>query len=108
MSDTNCPNCGAPIEGVKCKYCGTYLFNIADIDFDKPKYIRIPFGDKKVMFHVIANEVSVTKRPDPITIYADNRIYETLTSTECTLDIKLRVVPDDEGVLIMMKENDNE
>lgn len=20
---TNCPNCGAPIEGMKCEYCGT-------------------------------------------------------------------------------------
>lgn len=23
MSDRNCPNCGAPIETVKCPYCGT-------------------------------------------------------------------------------------
>ena len=24
---TNCPNCGAPIEGNKCPYCGTIFTN---------------------------------------------------------------------------------
>lgn len=23
MNELNCPNCGAPITGVKCEYCGT-------------------------------------------------------------------------------------
>lgn len=23
MKETNCPNCGAPITGRKCEYCGT-------------------------------------------------------------------------------------
>ena len=26
MTPTNCPNCGAPITGPKCEYCGT-VFN---------------------------------------------------------------------------------
>lgn len=25
MRYINCPNCGAPIEGFQCKYCGTIL-----------------------------------------------------------------------------------
>lgn len=25
MCYNNCPNCGAPIEGFQCKYCGTIL-----------------------------------------------------------------------------------
>lgn len=25
MKYKNCPNCGAPIEGFQCKYCGTVL-----------------------------------------------------------------------------------
>lgn len=31
MSDTNCPNCAAPITGPKCEYCGT-VFNLPEID----------------------------------------------------------------------------
>lgn len=23
MESTNCPNCGAPLKGSKCEYCGT-------------------------------------------------------------------------------------
>lgn len=25
MSDTNCPNCGAPKQGAVCEYCGTHF-----------------------------------------------------------------------------------
>lgn len=28
----NCPNCGAPIEGDKCGYCGYTLLNIIDFE----------------------------------------------------------------------------
>ena len=42
---TNCPNCFAPIEPYecKCKYCGTWYFDLAAFDFDdnKPCYIKI-------------------------------------------------------------------
>ena len=33
MSNTNCPNCGAPITGPECEYCGT-KFDIKVIDWD--------------------------------------------------------------------------
>lgn len=25
MYRTNCPNCGAPVRGAECEYCGTYF-----------------------------------------------------------------------------------
>lgn len=30
MKETNCPNCGAPIVGSKCEYCGTAFSNRDD------------------------------------------------------------------------------
>lgn len=35
---TNCPNCGAPITGLRCEYCGT--------QFEKPKtvYCEVPYS----------------------------------------------------------------
>ena len=32
----NCPNCGAPIEGEICQYCGTVFVDMAVIDTKKP------------------------------------------------------------------------
>lgn len=28
MKITNCPNCGAPLKGGKCEYCGTEIHHI--------------------------------------------------------------------------------
>lgn len=107
MSDTNCPNCGAPIDGIKCRYCGTQFFNIADIDFTKPRYIRIPIGNRDYMFNVIAEEIGLSQTADDICeyAYADNIPYLKTSATACTLNIKLRVVPDDDGVMMLFKEN---
>ena len=42
----NCPNCGAPITGYKCAYCGTQFFDFADIDMNKKGYLRIKIDGK--------------------------------------------------------------
>ena len=38
---TNCPNCGAPIQGPKCEYCGTnfrdYRTNLDEVNLIKAK-----------------------------------------------------------------------
>ena len=100
MSESNCPNCGAPIEGIKCKYCGTYFFNLTDIDFNKPRYIRIPLGNKRVIFNVLADEVSITN--NQAQFYANN--IPVFSNPEFTIDIKLRVVPDEKGIMYLRKD----
>lgn len=45
----NCPNCGAPITGFKCEYCGTQFYNFADIDLYKPCYARVKL-DNRIVF----------------------------------------------------------
>lgn len=37
----NCPNCGAPLDGEKCPYCGTTFYDFSSIEDGKPCYIRI-------------------------------------------------------------------
>lgn len=32
MKQTNCPNCGAPLKGGKCEYCGTETQNMSKSD----------------------------------------------------------------------------
>lgn len=104
---TNCPNCGAPIEGVKCKYCGTYFFNIADIDFNKPKYIRIPVGNRMMILNVVASEMSLTTKSADEVFYANNKPFAYMSSPEYELDLKLKVVPDDEGIYMIRKDLDD-
>ena len=29
---TNCPNCGAPLENGKCSYCGTHVYHTVSMD----------------------------------------------------------------------------
>lgn len=29
---TNCPNCGAPVQGAVCEYCGTHFVDYSHID----------------------------------------------------------------------------
>lgn len=43
--ELNCPNCGAPIDGDVCKYCGTMLIDTTVMRTDKPFYLKIKMGD---------------------------------------------------------------
>ncbi len=38
---TNCPNCGYPIQGYKCEYCGTMFFDFTNMEMGKASYFRI-------------------------------------------------------------------
>ena len=70
---TNCVNCGAPLEGLKCEYCGTeYL--------DK-NTIRADFSDENMIgdliiggvpFKVRLSSVDIDFDSDVITYYRDN------------------------------------
>lgn len=43
---TNCPNCGAPISGTKCEYCGTAFLDMVDISTGGTCIVRLRHGDK--------------------------------------------------------------
>lgn len=37
FSTTNCPNCGAPITGRNCEYCGTVFYALKQFDHNDSK-----------------------------------------------------------------------
>ncbi len=43
---TNCPNCGAPIDGEKCAYCGTVFLDVSCIDIEAPCYLKIKIPNR--------------------------------------------------------------
>ena len=49
-----CPVCGAPVEGEKCEYCGCVIYDFANIDCDKPSYIRFRMGNQYITMKAIA------------------------------------------------------
>lgn len=48
-SKTNCPNCGAPIQGSQCPYCGTVFldFSAIDVTNSKPTYLKLKVDDNR-------------------------------------------------------------
>lgn len=44
---TNCPNCGYPIGGYKCEYCGTQIHDFTNFKDGKESFFRLqmPTGD---------------------------------------------------------------
>lgn len=66
MSIYNCPNCGAPIDGHKCKYCGTVIFDFAQIKMGEPCWVALDAGDGiKRLAHVIMKSIDVVYDPHP-------------------------------------------
>lgn len=59
MKRNNCPNCGAPIEPYvcKCKYCGTYYFDLAAFNFEdgKPVFVKFKVAQGNVTALAIPN-----------------------------------------------------
>lgn len=55
--ETNCPNCGAPIQGVKCEYCGSMFYDFSELplDLQTPTYVKIkvPHMKQNIMMKVI-------------------------------------------------------
>jgi hypothetical protein len=41
MKETNCPNCGAPIVGSKCEYCGTVFASHDTTSSSSEQWIRV-------------------------------------------------------------------
>ena len=85
----NCPNCGAPITGIQCEYCGTMFYDFAEISDNTPKYLRLDFNGKKIWCKAVMRETNITinYRDDPV-------IIEVLFAT----------IPDKDGTLIYFQE----
>ena len=61
----NCSNCGAPITGAKCEYCGTMFYDFANIDINgKAGYLRLRYNDKIILVKAYCGECSLTMQPE--------------------------------------------
>lgn len=81
----NCPNCGAPITGIECPYCGSVFYDFVTLHSTKPTYIRMAWNDQIITSRVVMRTA---------TINIDE--YDALPAIE----IEFIAVPDDDGVTI--------
>lgn len=103
----NCPNCGAPIESAKCPYCGTLLLDFADLDIDKPSYVRIKIHDKIVMFKVRIKNLTATIGEDYPMFYADNNpSFIARSHDRIDIDLNMTALPDENGIIKYVKETE--
>lgn len=97
----NCPNCGAPIDGEKCQYCGTVFYDFAAIDMDKPSYIKMRINGKLLMFKAILTNVEI-KQEANTTDYAYGRFIR-CAMPDMTVSAEFHVI-DDNGVLYRLRK----
>ena len=89
----NCPNCGAPIDGVKCSYCGTMFYDFASIKVGEPSYVRIRAFGGIIVCKAVCDSLSVSA-----------------PSGEAfpEFDMHFCAVPDDRGVIMERIRQDAE
>ena len=86
---TNCPNCGAPITGHKCEYCGAIIFDFDSIEVDKPVWINFKLGERWMLAHVL---------PESASMYADGVAQATFRKPAPTrIEMDFIELPTDKG-----------
>lgn len=97
----NCPNCGAPVIGARCEYCGTVFLDFGALSMDKPTYIRIRTGEGYTLFRAIIKQIEFTARPRS-NFYAwnDPAIIETVPF-DYELQFTALGVPNENGLVFI-------
>lgn len=93
---TNCPNCGAPITGSCCDYCGTHLEDILRLASGRPVEITFEIGGKEYTVNFHLDSMSVHYEPEVTTLYADGRPeYRMVTNPYAKLTMEGTCLPFD-------------
>jgi len=96
---TNCPNCGAPLTGHKCEYCGAIIFDFAAIEIGKPVWINFKMGDRWVLAHVLLESGDIHVEPmDEFIMYADGIAQATFRRpAPVRIEMNFIEIPTDKG-----------
>jgi len=95
MEKKNCPNCGQPINGEKCQYCGTVFIDWALIDTDKPFYLKFRHNGKIMRAKCRALSFNVNTHQEAVSLYSDNQPYARLFPEESmTITVEMDVIPE--------------
>lgn len=96
----NCPNCGMPITGATCEYCGTVFYDFANVELNKAGYLRMRVEKTLNIFKAIPESITIEDVAKESMLYMENSAVTMCVSPEYIVTLQLRVVPDDNGVLV--------
>lgn len=98
----NCPNCGAPISGVKCNYCGTQFFDLADMELDKAGYLSIKINGTVHHFKAVPYIIECENFfNDSYIPYGADEIVSTIRPFDkMTVKVEFRVVAEADGTMM--------
>lgn len=93
----NCPNCGAPLDGEKCFYCGTTFYDFASLEIGTPCYIRLRFGDMKMTFKAVPDiaSVNITNNYYDVCDASGTKLHQLDAGQDLNLDVHFRTVSND-------------
>lgn len=105
----NCPNCGAPITGHKCEYCGAIIFDFAAIEIGKPVWINLKANGHWILAHVLPESVDVHIEPVMENIvYADNKMQDVISSyAPPRITMEFMEVPTSKGHYHIISDRDS-
>lgn len=101
----NCPNCGAPVMGPRCEYCGTLFLDFGALSFTRPTYIKMRLGAKHVLFRAIIKNMELNVDSSGPTFYAMNEEVNFVhMPPEYRLTFEAVGVPNENGLVFIESE----
>ena len=101
----NCPNCGAPITGVECEYCGTLFYDFASIDLDKPTYLKIKWNDQIITCKAVMRSFNIELTNETIDCYSGKGYaVKFVTTRNATCDVEFDLLPDENDFLLQRRQ----
>ena len=97
-TELNCPNCGAPITGELCRYCGTAFYDWGTIDTQKPRYIKLKVGSSLILAKAKMDSFNLISNMQPMRMYADDKVVMCQQSEQLQMECSFTIEPVD-GVL---------
>lgn len=104
--ELNCPNCGAPITGEKCEYCGTVFYDWAVIESEKDFYVKIRLHNDLVMCKARMTSCDIEVDYGD-TLYADNNPIYVMHEPDIEIRPVFRIVSED-GILYKRRVDEHD
>lgn len=97
----NCPNCGAPISDNICPYCGSVIYDFADIEVGKLCFLRVKAKGVVMTLQAKLEDMHYWEKSDNDNVlYFDNVPYAIMGGVvDRGLDLHFTVVPEENGIV---------
>lgn len=95
----NCPNCGKPIIGAVCDYCGSVMYECINVVKFARNKLRIKTDRGLLVANAAYENVKIDVKKNYLPFWADNVRDEIQTTPDVYVDVRLHIKPDKKGRL---------